>query len=101
MRKLVLSDSRPYRGTGLAATLLVWDLESGGGTGLVGAVEFQITRMDRELRTKVVRASEPVSAELPGDLAAAAGRLLRRLSSGGLTFFTGENEENSSASVLE
>ena len=33
----------------------------------------------------MVRASEPVSAELPGDLAAAAGRLLRRLASEGLT----------------
>jgi hypothetical protein len=31
-----------------------------------------------------VRASEPVSAELPGDLAASAGRLLRNLASEGL-----------------
>jgi len=64
----------------------VWDLESKGGTRLVGAVEFEITGTDRALRTRLVRASEPVSAELPGDLAVAAGRLLRRLASEGLTF---------------
>jgi len=70
--------------TALAATLLVWDLESAGGTQLVGAVEFQITGTDRAVHTQVVRASEPVSADLPGDLAASAGRLLRRLASEGL-----------------
>jgi hypothetical protein len=31
-----------------------------------------------------MRGSEPVSAELPGDLAAVAGRLLRRLADQGL-----------------
>ncbi len=35
----------------LGATLLVWDLES-GGTRLVGAVEFQITGTDRVVDTK-------------------------------------------------
>jgi len=74
------------RAPALAATLLVWDLESKGGTRLVGAVEFEITGTDRALGTRLVRASEPVSAELPGDLAVAAGRLLRRLASEGLTF---------------
>jgi hypothetical protein len=69
----------------LAATILVWDLESANGTRLVGAVEFQITGIDRVVHTQVARASEPVSAEIPGDLAAAAGRLLRRLASEGLT----------------
>jgi hypothetical protein len=68
----------------LAATLLVWDLESAGGTRLAGAVEFQITGTDRVVHTQVIKSSEPVSAELPGDLAAAAGRLLRRLASQGL-----------------
>jgi hypothetical protein len=73
------------RAPAVAATLLVWDLDSaGGGTRLVGAVEFQITSTDRAVHTQVVRASEPVSAELPGDLAAGAGRLLRRLASEGL-----------------
>jgi hypothetical protein len=74
----------------LAATLLVWDLDSAGGTRLVGAVEFQITGTDRIVHTHVVQASEPVSAELPGDVAAAAGHLLRRLASEGLTRFARE-----------
>jgi len=69
----------------LAATLLVWHLESAGGTRLAGAVEFQLTGADRVVHSQVVRASEPVSADLPGDLAAAAGRLLRRLAVEGLT----------------
>jgi hypothetical protein len=69
----------------LAPKLLVWDLESSGGTQLVGAVEFQITGTGGVLTTKVVRSSEPASAELPGDLAAASGRLLHRLASEGLT----------------
>jgi ABC-type transport auxiliary lipoprotein component len=74
----------------LAATLLIWDLDSAGETRLVGAVEFQVTGADREVHTKVVHASEPVSAELPGDLAAAAGRLLRRLASDGMAVITSE-----------
>jgi hypothetical protein len=68
----------------LAATLLVWDLDSARGTHLAGAVEFQITGTDRVVHTQVVKNSEPVSGELPGDLAAASGRLLRRLASEGL-----------------
>jgi len=68
----------------VAATLLVWHLETGDGTRLVGAVEFQMTRTDHVVRTQVVQASEAVSANLPGDLAAAAGRLLRRLALEGL-----------------
>ena len=78
------------RAPALAATLLIWDLDSAGETRLVGAVEFQVTGADREVHTKVVRTSEPVSAELPGDLAAAAGRLLRRLASEGLALVTSE-----------
>ena len=69
----------------LAANLVAWHLESADGSRLVGAVEFQFTRTDRGVQTYVVRASEPVSADLPGDLAAVAGRLLRRLASDGLT----------------
>jgi hypothetical protein len=64
--------------------LLAWHLETANGTRLVGAVEFQITGIDRVVQTQVVRGSEPVSDVLPGDLAAAAGRLLRRLASEGL-----------------
>jgi hypothetical protein len=74
------------RAPALAATLLEWHLESAGGTRLVGAVEFQVTRTDRVVHTQVVRSSEPVSAELPGDLAAAAGRLFRRLASEGIAY---------------
>lgn len=72
----------------LAATLLVWDLESAGETRLVGAVEFQFTATDRVVHTQIVRASEPVSAELPGNLAAAAGSLLHRLASDGVSRMT-------------
>jgi hypothetical protein len=68
----------------LAPTLLAWNLDSEQGTRLVGVVEYQITGTDRVVHTQVVRASEPVSEELPGDLAAAAGRLLRHLASEGL-----------------
>jgi len=74
----------------LAATLLVWDLESEGETRLFGAVEFQFTGTDRVVHTQVTRASEPVSAELPGDLAVAAGHLLHHLASEGITFMAKE-----------
>jgi len=69
----------------LAANLVAWHLESASGTRLVGAVEFQFTRVDRGVHTYIVRASEPISADLPGDLAAAAGRLFQRLASEGLS----------------
>jgi hypothetical protein len=84
--RLVDADRAPW----LAATLLVWDLESEGRTRFVGVVEFQITGTDHVLHTQVVRASEPVSTELPGDLAVVAGRLLRRFASEGLTFVASE-----------
>ena len=70
----------------LAANVLAWSLESSGGTRLIGAVEFEMTGTDRVVHTQIVRASESVSNELPGDLAAAAGRLMRRLASEGLSF---------------
>lgn len=76
----------------VAATLLVWDLESAGGTRLVGAAEFEVTGTDRVVHTQVVRASESVSAELPGDLAASAGHLLRRLASEGLKGVASEQQ---------
>jgi hypothetical protein len=78
------------RASVIAATLLVWNIESTSRTRLVGAVEFQITGTDRVVHTQVARASEPVSAELPGDLSAVAGRLLRRLASEGLTRLSSE-----------
>ncbi len=73
----------------LATTLLAWNLDSTNGTRLVGAVEFQLTGADRVVHTLVVRGSEAVSGDLPGDLAAAAGRLLHRLASDGLTRVAG------------
>ena len=63
-------------------------------THLVGAVEFQFTGADRTVHTQVVRASEPVSAELPGNLATAAGSLLRRLVSEGVTHIVGELKQD-------
>jgi hypothetical protein len=78
------------RAPALAATLLVWDIESARDSRLVGAVEFQVIGADRVVHTQVVRSSEPVSAELPGDLATASGRLLRRLASEGLACVASE-----------
>ena len=69
----------------MVATLVEWQVESGSETKLVGAVEVRFTGTDHAVRTQVLRAAEPVSGELPGTLAAAAGRLLRRLASDVLT----------------
>jgi hypothetical protein len=71
----------------LAATLVVWDLDQRSGQmRLTGAVEFQITGTDRAVHTHVVHISEPVSAELPGDLAVIAGRVMHDLVSEGLAW---------------
>ena len=90
--RLELASSRDVRlvdsgaASALAVTLLVWQLESTtGGTRLAGAIELQLAGADRGVNAGVVRDSEPVSADLPGDLAPAAGRLLRRLASEALT----------------
>jgi hypothetical protein len=74
----------------LGANLLVWNLESSEGTHLVGTVEFEMIGTDGAVRTQTVRGSEPVSGELPGDLAAVAGRLMRRLASEGLNLMLSE-----------
>lgn len=63
----------------MGVTLLMWQLESAGSTQLAGVVEMSVTAADRSVRTQIIRGSEPVSAELPGNLAAAAGRLLQVL----------------------
>lgn len=76
----------------LSATLLVWDLESEGETRLAGAVQFQFTGTDRVVHEQMVRGSEPVSSELPGNVAAAAGRLLRRLASEGVQVVVRERQ---------
>jgi hypothetical protein len=70
--------------TALALTLLSWHLDAGASPQLVGAIELQLTGVDRAIRTEVIRASEPVTPELPGDLADAAGRLLQRLATDSL-----------------
>jgi len=68
----------------IAATLLTWSLEPGENPRLMGAVQFVITGKDGVVHSHVVQGSEPVSGGLPGDLAAMAGRLLRRLAQEGL-----------------
>jgi len=67
--------------TSLAVTVLAWQLESGASERLIGAVEVELTRTDRTIQSEIIRAEEPVGADLPGDLSAAAGRLLGRLAS--------------------
>ena len=63
---------------------MAWQIEAAPSPRLVGAVEVRSTEAERVVHTRVVRLSEPVSAGLPGDLAVAAGRLLRSLASEGL-----------------
>jgi len=65
--------------TMLAVTVLAWQLESGASERLIGAVEVELTRTDRTIQSEIIRAEEPVGADRPGDLSAAAGRLLGRL----------------------
>jgi hypothetical protein len=72
----------------LAVTLVNWHLESAGTARLVGVIQVQLTSVDRTVREEVVTESEPVSGELPGNLAAAAGRLLHRLASQGIARVT-------------
>jgi len=69
----------------MAVTLTAWHLESTDRVRLVGAVELVVTGSDRTVHDHVVRGNEPVSSELPGDLAAASGRLLQRLASACIT----------------
>ena len=65
----------------LAVTVLAWQIESGASRRLIGAVEIKMTRADRTIHSEIIRAEEALSADLPGDLSAAAGRLLGRLAS--------------------
>lgn len=89
--RLALSSRRDVRlvdsgnAATMAVTLATWQLESTNSTQLVGVVEVVVTRPDRSVRTQLVRKSEPVSGELPGDLAAASGRLLQALASESVT----------------
>ena len=63
----------------LAITLTEWQIEATPSPRLIGAVEVQVTSSDRAVHSEIIRAEEPISADLPGDLATAAGRLLGRL----------------------
>jgi hypothetical protein len=65
----------------VAVTLVEWHLDLEGGSRIVGAIALDVTTPDRRVGTTMIRGEEPVSTELPGDLATAAGRLLQRLSS--------------------
>ena len=69
----------------MAVTLLTWQLESSPSPRLVGAVEVEVTTPDRAVYAEIVAAEEAISADLPGDLSVAAGRLLGRLASDCLT----------------
>jgi hypothetical protein len=68
----------------MSVTLITWHLETADSVQLVGAVELVVTTADRVVQAHVIRRSEPVSSELPGNLAAAAGRLLQTLASASL-----------------
>ena len=72
----------------VAVTLIVWQLESADTVRLVGGIELTVTAADRRVRTTVIRGSESVSTPLPGDLAAAAGRLLHSLASESVRWVT-------------
>ena len=72
-------------GRSLAVTLVTWQLESSPSPRLVGAVEVEVTTPDRAVYSEIVTAEEAISADLPGDLSVAAGRLLGRLASDCLT----------------
>ena len=65
----------------MSVTLITWHLETASSVQLVGAVEVVVTTADRVVQSHLIRRTEPVSSELPGNLAAAAGRLLQTLAS--------------------
>jgi hypothetical protein len=75
----------------LAVTLVAWQIEASPSPRLIGAVEVQVTTTDRAVHSELIRAEEPIAAELPGDLATAAGRLLNRLASDALARVTGSS----------
>jgi hypothetical protein len=72
----------------LAVTLVAWQIDAVPSPRLVGAVEVQVTTTDRAVHSEIIRAEEPIAPDLPGDLAAAAGRLLGRLATDCLSRIT-------------
>jgi hypothetical protein len=73
------------RAPSLAVTLVVWQIEATPSPRLVGAVEVEMATTDRAVISAIIRAEEPIAADLPGDLAVAAGRLLGRLATDSLS----------------
>ena len=69
----------------LAVTLIGWHLESASTTQLVGVIQVQLTAVDRSVREELIKESEPISGELPGNLGVASGRLLQRLATDAVT----------------
>lgn len=65
----------------VGVTLLAWHVESAESPRLVGAIELRATNAERVVHTHVVRGTEKLSAGFPGNLATAAGKLLRSLAS--------------------
>lgn len=64
----------------ISVTLVEWYLDPAVGGQLVGAVELQLDDNRRGVRTELIRGQEALTAgDMPGDLSAAAGRLLWRL----------------------
>ena len=72
----------------LGLTLVAWEIETAPSPRMVGAVEVQVTTVERAIHSEMIRGEEPIAADLPGDLAAAAGRLLQRLASDALACVT-------------
>ena len=72
----------------LAVTLVAWQIETAPTPRLVGALEVQVTTIDRAVHSEMIRAEEPIAVDLPGDLAAAAGRVLHRLAGDALAGVT-------------
>ena len=65
---------------------------SSRGARFVGVVEFQFTGTNGVLDTHVVRAVLKTTNDLPGNLAAVSGRLLRRFAAEGLAFVASEQK---------
>ncbi len=65
----------------IAATLVSLHLEAEAGQTpqIVGVVELRVIDSERIVRALVLHARETVSAELPGNVADATGRMLNRL----------------------
>ncbi len=51
----------------IAVTLVVWQIQATPAPRLVGAVEVQVTTADRAVHSEIIRAEEPIAADLPGD----------------------------------